>query len=64
MDEMLTLHVMTLSDEEKSAIRLSDDWVRELLQRTEGTAREQLMRAHGRVRGLRPSTASERKSAA
>jgi hydrogenase maturation protease len=63
MDEMLTLRVMTLTDEEKTAMRSSDDRVRELLQRTEDTAREQLMRTHGTIRSLRPSTPPERKSA-
>jgi signal transduction histidine kinase len=60
---MLTLRVMTLTDEEKTAMRSSDDRVRELLQRTEETAREQLMRTHGTIRGLRPSTPPDRKSA-
>jgi hydrogenase maturation protease len=63
MDEMLTLRVMTLTDEEKTAMQSSDDRVRELLQRTEDTAREQLMRTHGTIRGLRPSTPPDRKSA-
>jgi hydrogenase maturation protease len=63
MDEMLTLRVMTQTDDEKSEIRNSDDRVRDLLQRTEGTAREQLMRTHGTIRGLRPSTPSQKESA-
>lgn len=63
MDEMLTLRVMTLSDEEKAEVRGSDDRVRDLLQRTEKTAREQLMRTHGTIRGLRPSTPPRGKSA-
>ncbi len=55
MDEMLTLRVMTLTDEEKDQMRLADDHVRRLLQRTEESAREQLMRTHGTIRGgLRP----------
>ena len=63
MDEMLTLRVVTLTDEEKVAMRDADDRVRELLQRTEQNAREQLMRTHGTIRGLRRSTPSDRKSA-
>ena len=53
MDEMLTLRVMTLTDQEKDEMRLAEDRVRNLLQRTEQSAREQLMRTHGTIRGLR-----------
>src|SRR5262249_3246874 len=55
MDEMLTLRVMTLTDEEKREMRSSDDRVRNLLERTEQTAREQLRRTHGVIRSMRPS---------
>jgi len=54
MDEMLTLRIMTLTDEEKNQMRSADDRVRNLLQRTEASAREQLMRTHGTIRGIRP----------
>ena len=54
MDEMLTLRVMTLTDEEKSEMRRADDHVRSLLQRTEESAREQLARTHGAIRSMRP----------
>lgn len=54
MDEMLTLRVMTLTDQEKNEMRLAEDRLRNLLQRTEQSAREQLMRTHGTIRGLRP----------
>lgn len=53
MDEMLTLRIMTLTDGEKNEMRNSDDRMRELLERTEATAREQLRRTHGAVRSLR-----------
>lgn len=53
MDEMLTLRVMTLTDDEKNQMRHADDHVRNLLQRTEQTAREQLMKTHGTIRGMR-----------
>ena len=56
MDEMLTLRVMTLSDDEKSEIRTGDDRVRGLLQRTEESAREQLLKTHGTIRSMRPSS--------
>jgi len=55
MDEMLTLRVMTLTDEEKSQMRAGDDRVRQLLERTEASAREQLMRTHGTIREMRPA---------
>jgi hydrogenase maturation protease len=53
MDEMLTLRLMTLTDQEKDEMRLTDGRTRNLLQRTEQTAREQLMRTHGIIRGFR-----------
>ena len=54
MDEMLTLRVMTLTDDEKSEMRSADDHVRNLLERTEKSAREQLARTHGAIRSMRP----------
>lgn len=54
MDEMLTLRIMTLTEQEKDEMRLAGDHVRGLLQRTEETAREQLARTHGAIRSLRP----------
>lgn len=53
MDEMLTLRVMTLTDEEKSQMQTAGDHARSLLERTEAAAREQLMRTHGTIRQLR-----------
>ena len=54
MDEMLTLRVMTLPDQEKNEMRLADDRIGELLRRTEQSAQAQLMRTHGTIRSLRP----------
>ena len=54
MDEMLTLRVMTLTEDEKSEMRRADDRARGLLQRTEESAREQLARTHGAIRSMRP----------
>jgi hypothetical protein len=53
MDEMLTLRVMTMTNEEKNEVRNSGDLVRDLLQRTEANARGQLMRTHGTIRSMR-----------
>ena len=54
IDEMLTLRLMTLTDEEKREMRFADDRARSLLQRTEENARQQLQRTHGVIRSLRP----------
>ncbi len=54
IDEMLTLRIMTLTDEEKAEMAAVDDRAGALLARTEAMAREQLLGLHGAVRGLRP----------
>jgi hypothetical protein len=59
IDEMLTLRVMTLTDEEKDEMRSADDRVRSLLERTQQSAREQLMRTHGTIRSMRPANDHE-----
>ncbi len=56
MDEMLTLRVMTLTEEEKIEMRMAGQHARDLLQRTEATAREQLARTHGVIRNLQPAS--------
>jgi hydrogenase maturation protease len=55
IDEMLTLRIMTLTDEEKRAMAAVDERAGELLARTEALAREQLLGLHGTLRGLRPA---------
>lgn len=54
MDEMLTLRVITMTPEEKAEMIAADHHARNLLQRTEKTAHEQLMRTHGAIRSMRP----------
>ena len=54
IDEMLTLRVLTLTDEEKRAMAAVDERAGELLARTEALARDQLRSLHGTVRGVRP----------
>lgn len=54
MDEMLTLRILTMTDDEKGEMSLANDKARELLRRTEQSAREQLMRTHGTIRSMRP----------
>jgi hydrogenase maturation protease len=51
IDEILTLRILTLTDEEKQAAAAVDERVRVLLQRTESLANEQLLGLHGAVRG-------------
>jgi hypothetical protein len=60
IDEMLTLRIMTLTDEEKGAMAAVDERASALLARTESLAREQLLRLHGTVRGLREVSAENR----
>jgi hydrogenase maturation protease len=54
IDEILTLRIMTLTDEEKQEIRQGDERAREILERTEAITPEQLMQLHGTIRDLRP----------
>ncbi len=54
IDEILTLRIMTLTDDEKQAMAAVDSRARALLARTENLAREQLLGLHGTVRELRP----------
>ncbi len=54
IDEILTLRIMTLTDEEKEEMRQGDERAREVLERTEALAPEQLLKLHGAIRGLRP----------
>jgi len=53
IDEILTLRIMTLTDEEKEQMR-SDERAREILERTEALTPEQFMKLHGVIRDLRP----------
>jgi hypothetical protein len=53
IDEILSLRIMTLTDEEKREMRESDDRARKILERTETLPQEQLLKLHGALRGLR-----------
>lgn len=52
IDEILTLRIMTLTDEEKREMRGIDDRARKILERTEMMPEEQLRKMHGALRGL------------
>ncbi len=54
IDEILSLRIMTLTDEEKLEMRQSDDRARQILERTEALPPEQFMKLHGVVRSVRP----------
>lgn len=51
IDQLLTLSILSLTDEEKEEARATDPRTREILDRTESLTREELMDLHGRMRG-------------
>jgi hydrogenase maturation protease len=53
IDEMLTLRILTLTDEEKREMRDGDELARRILERTEAMPADQLMKLHGAARALR-----------
>ena len=50
IDEILSLRILTLTDDEKREVRGSDPRARRLLERTESLTAEQLMQLHGTLR--------------
>jgi len=54
IDEILSLRILTLTDEEKREMRQSDERAREILERTENMPEEQFMKLHGVLRVLTP----------
>lgn len=50
IDEILTLRIMSLTDDEKREMRSADDLARRLLERTESISPEQLMNLHGMMK--------------
>jgi hydrogenase maturation protease len=55
IDEMLALRVMTLTDDEKQAMRDVDPRAREILERAESMTDEQMRKLHGAFCGLERS---------
>ncbi len=53
IDELLTLNILSLTDEEKREMRDSDPRAREILERTASLSPAQLMNLHGAVREFR-----------
>lgn len=53
IDEILSLRIMTMTEDEKKEMRESDDRARQVLERTEALPDEHFMKLHGALRGLR-----------
>jgi hydrogenase maturation protease len=60
IDEILTLRIMTMTDEEKREMRSVDEHARKILERTEMMSAEQLMKLHGTLRDA-PSLSDEQR---
>ena len=54
IDEILTLRVLTMTDEEKSEMNQLDDKTRRILERTESLSKEELLGMHGEMRRTGP----------
>ncbi|MGI8820606.1 MAG: hypothetical protein ACR2ID_07060 [Chthoniobacterales bacterium] len=54
IDEILTLRIMTMTDEEKREMRGVDDHARRILERTESLPDDHLLKMHGAMRGVPP----------
>ena len=52
VDQLLTLSILALTDEEKDEMRATDPRAREILDRSESLTEEDLMGLHGAVRGF------------
>jgi hypothetical protein len=50
IDQMLTLNILSLTDEERAEMRDSDPRAREILDRTEALTEEEIMRLNGAIR--------------
>jgi hypothetical protein len=60
IDEILSLRILALTDDEKAEMRASDARARALLDRTEALTGEDLMRMHGTIREVRPAIGDRR----
>lgn len=54
IDELLTLRILTLTEQEQREIAAVDEHARALLERTRSLSQAQLQRLHGTMRGIRP----------
>jgi hypothetical protein len=53
IDGLLTLSILSLTDEERAEMRDSDPRAREILERTESLSEAEIMRLHGTIREFR-----------
>jgi hypothetical protein len=60
IDEILSLRILTLTDDEKAEMRAADERTRALLDRTEALTGDDLMRMHGTIREMRPARGDRR----
>jgi hydrogenase maturation protease len=63
IDEILTLRIMTLTEEEKREMRGADERARQILERTETLPLEQLMKMHGAMRSVKPKEEDKEQAA-
>ena len=54
IDEILSLRILALTDDEKDEMRSADARARALLDRTEALTGDDMMRLHGTIREIRP----------
>jgi hydrogenase maturation protease len=55
IDEILTLRILTMTDQEKEEMRHADERARGILERTESLPQEHLAKLHGAMRDLHPA---------
>ena len=55
IDEILSLRILAMTDQEKEEMRRCDERTRQILERTESMPPEQFMKLHGVLRELRPA---------
>jgi hypothetical protein len=60
IDEILSLRILSLTDDEKDEMRAADPRSRALLERTEALTGEDLMRMHGTLREIHPAQGAQR----
>ena len=59
IDEILTLRILTLTEDEKREMIAADDRAQAMLERTEALANDQLLGLHGVMREIRPRRADD-----
>jgi hypothetical protein len=60
IDEILSLRILALTDDEKDEMRAADARARALLDRTEALTGDDMMRLHGTIREIRPALGERR----